>query len=62
MQFKELMIGQIFTESETTEYYMKVSGTTALVYDNNEKVVHIGTRFGEIEVVFPQTHKVVIEN
>jgi len=60
MQFSDIVIGQVFFEGITGEYYVKTGATTALVYDMGKLCVY-QDRDGYMECRFIPTHLVEVE-
>lgn len=59
MQFKDVEIGQLFSEDSTCEILVKVSETLSQVYDANKGEVYKSTWSGQpITYEFPMTLEV----
>ena len=60
--FSNIEINQIFFESETGEYYSKVSDTEAHVFDMNHNTIYVDSKGAGIACMFPPNHPVELED
>lgn len=59
MKFKDVKIGQLFSEASTCEIFIKVSETESHIWNAGDKDVWINVRTGRHEAYeFPLTHEV----
>ena len=61
--FREVKVGQIFSEDSTCEILIKVSDTVSQIYDAEQRKVYLCSRSGEpINLEFPADHEVELED
>lgn len=60
IRFSDIAIGQVFFENVTGEYYVKMSASSAFVYDIGKLCVYKDQN-GYIECHFDPTHSVEVE-